>query len=435
MESWMLWSALGGAVAVLYLGWGLLDRRRSRRAAAIVADLAPLAEDAVPPSLHPIIDLDRCIGSGSCARACPEGEVIDVIDGRAVLVNPLACVGHGACKAACPVDAIKLVFGTAQRGLELPAVDPSFQSNLPGVYIVGELGGMGLIRNAVAQGRQAAMHIAASGRRGGAVDAVVVGAGPAGISAGLQLQAAGLRTMVIEQGEYGGTIQHYPRAKVVMTGSFELAGYGTVRRRTMSKEQLLDLWDEVRQRAGLDVRTGAKVDRLVPGGTTAWAVGGDGWSLEAASVVLALGRRGSPRTLGVPGEEQAKVHYRLLEPDPFAGKHVMVVGGGNAAADCALALASFGRCASVGLSYRRQQLARLRGSVRRAVESAFAAGAVTPLLGTEVESIGRDAIRLCGPGGVEELANDAVIIQIGGTAPSELLHRIGIELVAKRGEA
>jgi len=435
MNEWVIMLAIGGAIALVYLTWGFLDRRRSRRGASVAADLALLGDEAVPPSLHPVIDHDVCIGSGACTRACPEGDVLEVVHGRARLVNPLACVGHGACAAACPVGAIKLVFGSAERGVELPAVDPDFQTNLPGVYVIGELGGMGLIRNAVEQGRQAAMHVARRGRRGSDVDALVVGAGPAGISAALQLSAAGLRTLVVEQGEYGGTIRHYPRGKVVMTGNLELAGYGTVRRRTMSKEDLLRLWDDVRARAGLDIRTGVKVDTVARRGGE-WEVVGDHFAARTGNVLLALGRRGSPRTLGVPGEDLAKVHYRLLEPEPFEGQHVLVVGGGNAAADCAIALARFGRCASVTLSYRRTQLARLRASVRQALDAAFSAGSVIPALGTEVESIAPDHVVLRGPGEHRRtLPNQAVIVQIGGTAPAELLRSIGIDLVTKRGEA
>ena len=233
---------------------------------------------------------------------------------------------------------------------------------------------MGLIRNAVEQGRQAAEAIAKSGRRGGPgdLDVIVVGAGPAGISCALAAASrTGCRVPIVEQERYGGTIAHYPRAKVVMTGSFELPGYGTVRRKTMSKEQLLALWTDIRERTQLPVQEGVRVESIRAEGS-AWRVIADTWQDRAAAVVLALGRRGAPRQLGVPGEELPKVAYRLLEPEPFAGKHVLVVGGGNAAADCAIALADAGVCASVALSYRRAELARLRSSVRAAIERAFA---------------------------------------------------------------
>jgi thioredoxin reductase/NAD-dependent dihydropyrimidine dehydrogenase PreA subunit len=434
MDPTTFYLGLAFVVAGLYFVWSRVEHRRSLRGLAIAADLDALGDDAAPPSLHPRIDLDRCIGSGACVAACPERDVLEVINGQARLVNPLACVGHGSCREACPVGAISLVFGTASRGVELPAIDPDFQTNLPGVYIVGELGGMGLIRNAVEQGRQAALHAARGGRRSPPIDAIVVGSGPAGIGAALQLRASGLAPLLVEQGAFGGAITHYPREKVAMTGTLELAGYGTIKRRTMTKEALLGLWYDVRERTDLQIVTGRAVDRLERRGEL-WEVGAGDWSATAAHVFLALGRRGTPRVLGVPGEDLAKVHYRLLEPEPFEGKHVLVVGGGNAAADCAIALAEFGRCASVALSYRRTQLARQRGSLRAALEAGFARGTIEPLLGTEVESIGEDHVVLRGPAGGARRRNDAVIVQIGGTAPADLLRSFGIDLVVKRGEA
>ncbi|MGN6108823.1 MAG: NAD(P)-binding domain-containing protein, partial [Kofleriaceae bacterium] len=363
-------------------------------------------------------------------------DVLGITDGRVRLVNPLGCVGHSACAAACPVGAIKLVFGSATKGVELPLLATDYETSQRGVYIVGELGGMGLIRNAIAQGRSVADSIARSGRRGGAgeLDAIVVGAGPAGISAALGLTAHGLAVQIVEQSQYGGTIAHYPRAKVVMTGALELPGYGTVRRRTMSKEQLLALWGDIRERTQLDVREGTRIEALERDGDGWWG-SGPGYRARAGSVVLALGRRGAPRQLGVPGEELAKVSYRLLEPEPFAGHHVLVVGGGNAAADCAIALAEAQLCRSVGLSYRKHQLARLRGSVRARLDELIAAGAVVPHLGTEVARIAEDHVALRSSAGVAELPNDSVIVQIGGTSPSELLRGLGIELVEKRGVA
>lgn len=428
--------ALVALAGIPYLAWTWIDRRRHRRAAQVHEDIAALGDDAVPASLYPHIDLHACIGSGACVRACPEQEILGITDGRVRLINPLACVGHGACMAACPVDAIKLVFGTATRGVELPKVSTTFQTNQAGVYVVGELGGMGLIRNAVSQARQAADDIARSGRRGGvdALDAIVVGAGPAGLASALGLIAHGLRVQVVEQAAFGGTIAHYPRAKVVMTGSLELPGYGTVRRRTMTKEALLALWDDIRHTTRIPVREGVRVTSLVADGAR-WRVRGEGFDETAATVVLALGRRGAPRQLGVPGEELAKVSYRMIEPEAFRGQRVLVVGGGNAAADCALGLAEAGVATEVALSYRRAELARLRASVRERIEAAFAAGTIVPHLGTEVVRITDDHVELRRGQATERLANDAVIVQIGGTPPSELLRSIGIEVVEKRGEA
>jgi thioredoxin reductase (NADPH) len=435
----MTYLALLGLLVVAgvpYILWTRMDARKNRRAEAIHADVMSLGDEIVPVSLHPDVNLDECIGSGACVRACPEHDILAITDGRARLINPLSCIGHSACMQACPVSAITLVFGTAQRGIELPKLTPSFETNQQGVYVIGELSGMGLIRNAVEQGRQVAEAIAKSGRRGraGDLDAIVVGAGPSGISAALALMARGMRVQIVEQDRYGGTIAHYPRAKVVMTGSFELAGYGTVRRKTMSKEQLLELWADIRARTQLDVREGVRVETIRNEGS-AWRLAGGDWNDRAASVVLALGRRGAPRQLGVPGEDLPKVSYRLLEPEPFTGKHVLVVGGGNAAADVAIALAQAKLCAGVAISYRRPQLARLRGSVRLEIERCFKAGSIAPLLSTEVVSIGERSVKLKTPDGVRDVRNDHVIVQVGGTPPSELLRTIGIELVEKRGEA
>ena len=423
------------AAAIPYGAWTLWERRQHRRAAARHSAAELLGDEIVPVTLHPEIDLHKCIGSGSCVRACPEKDILAITDGRARLINPLSCVGHSACLQACPVGAITLVYGTATRGVELPRLSETFQTSQPGIYVVGELSGMGLIRNAVEQGRQAAVAIHRGERRGGDYDALVVGAGPAGTAAALGLEAHGLKTLIVDQSAWGGTIVHYPRAKVVMTGSFELPGYGTVRKKTMSKEDLLELWRDIRARTQLHIEEGVRVEGIAADGSVWRVQGANGWSKRAANIVLALGRRGAPNQLGVPGEELPHVAYRILEPEVYANKRVLVVGGGNAAADCAIALADQGHCESVALSYRRTELARLRGSVRNRIEKLFREGRVVPHLGTEVTEISADRVRLRGAAGELDLPTDAVIVQIGGRQPSELLRTIGIDLVEKRGAA
>ncbi len=420
-----------------YLIWQILEARKQARAQEVHEDVMSMGDDLVPPSLHPEIDLDSCIGSGSCERACPEGEIIGITDGRARLINPLACIGHSACMASCPVGAIKLVFGTATRGVELPMLTPQFETNQKGIYIIGELTGMGLIRNAAIQGKQVGEFIGKSGRRGGidGVDVVIVGAGPAGIAAALGCLAHGLTVRILEQSVFGGTIAHYPRKKIVMTGLLDLPGYGTVRKRTMEKEELLHLWRDIRNRVGFDIREGVRVESIEPDGNRWRVIAADGSSTKAASVVLALGRRGAPRQLGVPGEDLHKVAYRLLEPQPFAGKHVMVVGGGNAAADCVIALADSKLPQSVSISYRRYHFARMRESVRQRFTQMIDDKMITPYLGTDIVDIATDHVTLKAHDGLVKVANDQLIVQIGGTSPSDLLRTIGINLVEKRGEA
>src|SRR4030066_359081 len=161
-------------------------RRHRRHEAAHTATWQSAVESGLtePASLHPVIDPRRCLGAEGCVTACPE-RAIGIIGGKGQLVNPAHCIGHGACKTACPHDAIELVFGTAKRGMDIPQVSPTFETHVPGIFIAGERGGMGLIRKAVEQGRQAMDSIAKLKGGKQPYDVVIVGAGPAGISASL----------------------------------------------------------------------------------------------------------------------------------------------------------------------------------------------------------------------------------------------------------
>ena len=443
MISALVLGAVVGVAALLYALWERAERAQEQVVAQVAQDTAAMG-DVVPPSLSPFIDPGICMGSGACVRACPEKVVIGLVDGLAKLVNPLGCVGHGQCEAACPVGAIKLVYGTKTRGVELPRVDGHFQTNRAGVYVIGELGGMGLIRNAVSQGAQAAAHVIAGDgdpdtrlRRGvdGAHDAIVVGAGPAGISATLALMEAGLRVLLLDREQFGGTILHYPRAKIVMTGTLEVPLYGKVKQRTMSKEELVQLWQDIHARMKPPFSSGELVEGLALDADGMWSVRSTRGVHRAANVLLALGVRGSPMKLGVPGEEQPKVAYRLLEPSEFSAKHVLVVGGGNSAVETALALADHGRCASVTISYRKQQFARCRGQNRARIEQAIAQGHIAAELPSEVLAIGVSDVTLKTASGPKQVHNDATIVQIGGTPPSQLLKSFGIEIVTKYGEA
>ena len=428
-------------VALLYALWSHYDGRRER---ALHRELEATSElgDLLPPTLHPVIDPARCIGSGACVTACPEYQVIGLVQGRVRLVNPMSCIGHGACAAACPAQAISLVFGTQTRGLELPRMDRHFQTNQRGIYIAGELGGMGLIRNAVVQGAQAAAHIVSGSDKeqplrgkNGAYDALIVGAGPAGISATLRLMEGGLNVLLVDQETFGGTIMHYPRAKVVMTGDLPLPLVGTLKRRTMTRERLVELCADIQKRFNVPFKSHELVRSVGAAPDGMWLVRTETSEFRTANVVLALGTRGSPRRLGVQGEELPKVHYRLLEPQEFAAKHALVVGGGNSAVETALSLSDFGGCSSVTISYRRDQFTRCRSDNRRRIEHAIQQGSVRALMSTNVVRIEPRRVTLSNGGSAPKvLDNDAIIAQLGGTAPSEVLKSFGIELVTKYGE-
>ncbi|HXL40347.1 MAG TPA: 4Fe-4S dicluster domain-containing protein, partial [Myxococcales bacterium] len=216
----ILLAAVLGCLALALIH--LARRRRRHRKTAVALEEAHARGVQIPLTLHPVIDPDICIGSLTCLKSCPEGDILGIVNGAARLVHADHCIGHGKCAAECPVDAIKLVFGTSERGVDLPMIDEYFESSRPGVHIVGELGGMGLIRNAVTQGLQAAERLTQvmPKRSGSSTDVVIVGAGPAGLAAALRLREAGRSFRVLEQGSVGGTVANYPRQKIVMTESF-----------------------------------------------------------------------------------------------------------------------------------------------------------------------------------------------------------------------
>ncbi|MCC6926815.1 NAD(P)-binding domain-containing protein [Novosphingobium sp.] len=421
-------------LAGIWAVWTFAARRRSAKAREVLEDnrQAGLME---PNSLHPVIDPAKCLGCASCVRACPEKKILGVIDGKAALIEPTMCVGHGACATACPTQAITLVFGTATRGVDIPLLSPEFETSVPGVYIAGELGGMGLIKNAIEQGRQAIAAAAAQARRiavgDPALDVVIVGCGPAGIAASLGAMEAGLRFVTIDQSSLGGTVAHFPRGKVVMTAPAKLPLIGEVRFGEISKERLLAFWEDVLARTGLKPQFEEQVTQVERTGDLFEVVTSRG-RYRTRTVLLAIGRRGTPRPLGVPGEEQSKVLYRLIDPEQYAGQRVLVVGGGDSALEAAAQLADQPGT-QVTLSYRGQAFQRARAKNRDRVAALIADGTMTALMGSQVRSIGTEAIELETEQGLLSLPNDSVIVCAGGLLPTQFLHQIGIEVETKFG--
>ena len=424
-----------GAITVLIPTLYFLRERRKSRAAQAKLDQAMESGLDQPVSIHPRINPDICIGSGACVLACPEKDVLGLVNNRAVLINPAHCIGHGLCQAACPVDAITLVFGTEKRGVDIPHVKGNFETNVPGIYIAGELGGMGLIANAVRQGVEAAHYIAQGLEKHGKddiLDLAIVGAGPAGIAASLQAQKEGLSFVTLDQDDLGGTILTYPRRKLVMTTPMDLPGYGKVRLREIKKEALLELFQDVFAKTGLSVLASNKVEDIARDNGNFKLRAKQG-QYFARRVLLAIGRRGSPRKLGVPGEVSPKVAYRVIEPEKYAGLKILVVGGGDSAVEAAVAL-SEQPGTSVHISYRQEKIFRIKEGNRQRLDAAVAAKRIIPMLPSEVVRIEPDTAILTHQGAELALTIDYIFIFAGGELPTEFLQKIGIEFTRKFGE-
>jgi ferredoxin len=219
-EAQLLWTLSALVVAAIVVPYAVAFRRRVAHDRERHAEARDLGIDR-PPAQHPFIDPALCIGCGACVAACPEGDVLGIVTGTAAVINGLRCVGHGRCAEACPVGAIEVGLGDLASRADVPVLDPALESSVPGLFVAGELGGLALIRNAVEQGRRAMEEIAsrcAAPSPPGTLDAVVVGAGPAGLAAALTAAERGLSYLLVEQEpDLGGTMLHYPRRKLVLT--------------------------------------------------------------------------------------------------------------------------------------------------------------------------------------------------------------------------
>ena len=429
MTPLLLWSAYAVPLAFALL---FHIQARRRRELASVAVLSQSVESGMtePPSLHPVVNPALCCGAGACVNACPE-EALGIVNGKAQLVNPTVCIGHGACAAACPVEAIKLVFGTETRGIDIPYVKPTFETNVPGIYIAGELGGMGLVRKAAEQGKQAIESVVKASRGSCELDVVIVGAGPAGLSATLGAMEKKLRFVTLEQEDsLGGTVYHYPRNKIVMTQPVVLPLAGKAKLGEISKESLLAFWQDIVDRFGMKIEFGQRVEK-VTAVDNGFIVKTDRAEYSTRAVLLAIGRRGTPRKLGVPGEELPKVVYRLIDPEQYRGRHVLVVGGGDSAIEAAVAIVAE-EGSSVTLSYRGEAFGRVKQKNREHLAEAEARGSLRVLLGSTINRIEAEFVYLECEDTVK-LANDAVIVCAGGILPTPMLKEMGIRVETKFG--
>ncbi len=388
-----------------------------------------------PISLYPHIDLNTCIGSAACIADCPEKDILGIVDGVATVINTANCIGHGACFHACPVEAITLRIGTESRGVDLPHVNQSFETNTKGIYIAGELGGMGLIKNSVEQGQQAIESIVKSKRRSkpSVIDVVIIGAGPAGISATLAAKKLGISSVTLEQDSLGGTVYTFPRAKVVMTSPMDLPLYGKAKLYDTSKDELLQLWHKVIKQHNISIIENTKVEQIIPlEDDTFKIITNTNKEFICNNVLLSIGRRGTPRKLNVPGEESQKVAYRLLEPERIIDKRIVVVGGGDSAIESALLLCEKNE---VILSYRKDTFSRLKPKNREKINTAIKNNQVHVIFNSNLIKINDKNIllKIENLEEAKQFENDLVYIFAGGELPTSFLQKAGVEITKRYG--
>jgi thioredoxin reductase (NADPH) len=420
------------APLIVYL-MRLKKKEASARAAAEEAKMF----SGGPRAQHPHIDISQCIGCGACADACPEDNVLAVFAGKATIINSLRCVGHGLCEEACSVGAIIIVTAGPSINADMPRLTPEYETNISNMFIVGELGGLALIKNAVNQGRDCADIITRrlanlNGGRfiPGVYDVCIVGAGPGGISASLRAIENKLSYITLEQDEVGGTVAKYPRQKVVMTSPVHFPMYGSLRLLETTKEDLLALWGKVFLKANLKISKCDKVDDIRKKEDGIFNIHAARGQYRAHAVVLALGRRGTPQKLGIQGEELSKVMYSLIEAEAYTDKHILVIGGGDSAVEAAVGLAHQ-KGNKVTLSYRQAAFTRIKERNLQRIQDRMHAGKISVLFNSNPVEFKEKSAVLEVNGVLKEIENDYVWIFAGGTSPNAFLKKLGVQINTK----
>ncbi|HTM40269.1 MAG TPA: NAD(P)-binding domain-containing protein [Terriglobales bacterium] len=423
-------------VTLFFMRGYLLKLAKREERAREAAEKGKLFSEG-PKAQHPRIDTAWCIGCATCTSVCPEGDVLGMIGGKAAIINGYKCIGHGLCADACPVGAITMVMASPSIGADMPFLTPEHETSIRNLFVVGELGGLALIKNAVNQGRACVDTIvsrleAKSPAQSvpGVYDVLIVGAGPAGISASLRAIERKLNYVTVEQDEVGGTVAKYPRQKLVMTSPVEFPMYGKFKSTELSKEKLLAFWDKILHRADFKIHSGEKVEDIKPGADGIFWVATSKAQYRTRAVVLALGRTGTPRKLGVKGEELPKVMYRLIEADHYINKKILVVGGGDSAVEAAMGLAHQ-KGNEVTLSYRGDQFSRIKERNVQRLAECVRSGKVKVVLSSNVKEIREGLVLIDIKGELRELANDFVWVFAGGTPPYDFLRKIGVQFGAR----
>ncbi|RMH39522.1 MAG: FAD-binding protein [Deltaproteobacteria bacterium] len=365
------------AVFVLVSALVAAVHARRRRFAAEPAGATP-----VDYLVHAIND-DRCTGCETCVSACPT-KVLELIDHKSRVVRFEDCVQCEACARVCPTQALVMhKLDETPPPIRLPAIDANFETPVPGQYLIGEVAGKPLVKNAANLGRFVVEHMRANGLRAGAggagsVDVAIVGSGPAGLSAALSCIHSGYSYVLIEKEQVvASTVMRYPKGKPSMAEPADCDNVSLLPVFDATKEELVAAWTRVLDGAGVRVSCGEAVEAITRRDDGGFDVRTNVAAYRAQRVVIATGTRGKPRTLGIPGENLPQVHSRLDDPAEFASRDALVVGGGDSALEAAVALAGAG--ARVTLAYRGRALSRAQKANRAAVDREVAAGRIDRL--------------------------------------------------------
>lgn len=422
-------------VAVAYYGMASTKRKEKYARKTLKKTIESGMNE--PQSLHPVIDPTKCAGCGACVKVCPEGDIMQMINNKAALVKPSKCVGHGECEKACPFGAIDLVFGTKSRGIDIPRLTGHYETNIPGLYIAGELGGMGLIRNAIKQGHLAADNALKNLKSQSQVDCdlFIVGAGPAGLAACLTAIVHKKKYICIEQNSVGGTVYNFPRQKVVMSHPAELPGIGTMKFPTnkISKEELLKYWNSVRKKAGVKINEKVKFESLEKNGDI-FVIKTSSGEYKSPKVILAMGVRGSPRKLGLPNEDSGKVAYNLVDPQEYKNMAVAVVGGGNAGVEAAQMLANPKLKNDVTLLVRGDIMDRCNDENKKIIEDMARKNLVKIWYNSEVKEIQKDTIKVKKGDQLLDIKNQFLFVFAGAEMPYKYLMSLGVKIEKAFGE-
>jgi thioredoxin reductase (NADPH) len=408
-----------------------IRKTRRREQEALAAAERGKLHSSGPRAQHPHIDVSHCIGCGACVDVCPEGNVLAVIAGKAAIVNGHKCIGHGLCADACPVGAIEIVMADPSISADMPRLSREYESNIPGLFIIGELGGLALIKNAVNQGRECmdtiARRVASQPSTPEVLDVCIVGAGPGGLSASLRAVERALSYVTLEQEAIGGTVAKYPRQKLVMTSPVEFPLHGKFKKLEVSKEELLAFWSSVIAKGDLTIRTQEKVQAVdrEPDGT--FRITSAGGTYRTRNVVLALGRRGTPRKLNIPGEGLPKVMYSLIEAEAYVDSKILVVGGGDSAVEAALGLA-YQKGNQVTLSYRKAEFSRIKERNAKKLQEALKGKKLRVLFESQPTEVRATSVLISAGGTVTELPNDWMWVFAGGEPPNAFLKKIGVAM-------